>query len=73
MSQQLAHLNRLYRAVGGDLLEHSAATAGLHGDSGLELMSVGEALAQLLLFKKRSTTEKASLTVGVPLGGGAKP
>jgi hypothetical protein len=34
--------------IGGDLLDCHAATDRLHGDSGLELGTVGAALAQLL-------------------------
>ncbi len=50
-----------------DPLERLAATDRLHGD--LDLGAMGAAVAQLLLFKKASLTEKASPTVGAPSQG----
>ena len=41
----LAHLDRVDGVVGGDLLDRLAATDRLHGDPGLELGTVGAALA----------------------------
>ncbi len=41
----LAHLDRVHRVVGGDLLERLATRDRLHGDSGLELGAVGSAFA----------------------------
>ena len=40
----LAHLDRVDGVVSGDLLDRLAATDRLHGDSGLELGTVGAAL-----------------------------
>jgi len=42
----LAHLDRVNGVVGGNLLNLLAATDRLHGDPGLELWSVGAALAR---------------------------
>ena len=41
----LAHLDWMDGMVGGDLLDRLAATDRLHGDPGLELGTVGAALA----------------------------
>ena len=41
----LAHLNRVDGVIGSDLLDRLAATNRLHGDSGLELGTMGAALA----------------------------
>jgi hypothetical protein len=41
----LADLDRVDGVIGGDLLDGLAATDRLHGDSGLELGTVGAALA----------------------------
>ena len=41
----LGHLDRVNGVIGGDLLDRLAATDRLHGDLGLELGTVGTALA----------------------------
>ena len=41
----LAHLDQVLRAVGGDLLNHLAATDRLYSDLGVELGAVGAAFA----------------------------
>ena len=43
----LAHLNRVNGVVSSDLLDRFATTDRHHGDPGLELGAVGEALAHL--------------------------
>ena len=43
--QPLADLERVDGVVGGDLLDRLSATDRLHGDHGLELGTVGAALA----------------------------
>lgn len=43
----LAHLNRVHRMVGGNLLERLATTDRLHGDLGLELGAMSAAFAHL--------------------------
>ena len=45
MPRPLAHLDGENGVVGSDLLESLAATDRLHGDTGLELRTVGSALA----------------------------
>ena len=40
----MAHLNRVDGVIGSDLLDRLAATDRLHGDSGLELGTMGAAL-----------------------------
>ena len=56
----LAHLDRVDRVVGGNLLERLATTDRLHGDPGLELGAVGASLAQLLRRRLRQRWEPLS-------------
>ncbi len=49
----LADLDRLNGVVDNDLLDRLAATDRLHGDLGLELGTVGSALAELLRKRLR--------------------
>jgi len=56
----LAHLNRVDGMIGSDHLDRLAATNRLHSDSGLELGTVGAALAQLLRRRLRLRWEPLS-------------
>jgi hypothetical protein len=59
--------------VSGDLLNRLSAPNCLHGDPGLELITVRQALVQLLLFEKPSATQQGSPMGGALLRGGVPP
>jgi hypothetical protein len=60
----LAHLDRVHRVVGGDLLERLATTDRLHGDPGLELGAVGSAFAHRWEPLLRGGAPPQRLTMG---------